>query len=158
MKRFDKPITIVLPETVIDAARRFSNAVATTTDYSDSNQHDKRKIADDHFISKLEECSKAGIRDLVIDPGFGFGKTIEHNFKLLKGLSSFSVLNRPVLVGLSRKSTIYKTLGSTAAEALNGTTVLNTMALLNGASILRVHDVKEAKEAIMLYNAYKKAP
>ena len=111
----------------------------------------------DYFISKLEECSNAGIRDLVIDPGFGFGKTIEHNFKLLKNLSSFSILNRPILVGLSRKSTIYKTLGTTPAEALNGTTVLNSMALLNGASILRVHDVKEAREAVILYNAYKKA-
>lgn len=112
----------------------------------------------DHFISKLDECNKAGIKDVIIDPGFGFGKTIEHNFQLLKKLSVFSITNRPVLVGLSRKSTIYKTLGITVSEALNGTTVLNTMALLNGASILRVHDVKEAKEAITLYNAYKKAP
>lgn len=112
----------------------------------------------DHFISKLDECNKAGINDVIIDPGFGFGKTIEHNFQLLKKLYVFSITNRPVLVGLSRKSTIYKTLGITVSEALNGTTVLNTMALLNGASILRVHDVKEAKEAITLYNAYKKAP
>ena len=112
----------------------------------------------DYFINKLEECSKAGIKDVIIDPGFGFGKTIEHNFQLLKKLSILSITNRPILVGLSRKSTIYKTLGITVSEALNGTTVLNTMALLNGASILRVHDVKEAKEAIMLYNAYKKAP
>lgn len=112
----------------------------------------------DHFISKLDECSKAGIKDIIIDPGFGFGKTIEHNFQLLKRLSVFSMTNRPILVGLSRKSTVYKTLGITVSEALNGTTVLNTMALLNGASILRVHDVKEAKEAITLYKAYKKAP
>lgn len=112
----------------------------------------------DHFIAKLDECSKAGIKDVIIDPGFGFGKTIEHNFQLLKKLSVFSITNRPVLVGLSRKSTIYKTLGIPVSEALNGTTVLNTMALLNGASILRVHDVKEAKEAVTLYKAYKKAP
>jgi dihydropteroate synthase len=112
----------------------------------------------DYFIGKLEECSKAGIKDVIIDPGFGFGKTIEHNFELLKNLSIFSITNYPVLVGLSRKSTIYRTLGITPAEALNGTTVLNTMALVNGASILRVHDVKEAKEAVTLYTRYKKAP
>lgn len=112
----------------------------------------------DFFINKIEACKKAGITDIIIDPGFGFGKTIEHNFKLLKALSVLSITNRPVLAGLSRKSTIYKTLGSTAAQALNGTTVLNTMALLNGAAILRVHDVKEAKEAVLLFNAYKKAP
>ena len=112
----------------------------------------------DFFIHKLTECRQAGIIDVIIDPGFGFGKTIEHNFQLLKGLASFSISDTPILVGLSRKGTIYKTLGITATEALNGTTVLNTMALLNGASILRVHDVKEAKEAISLFNAYKKAP
>lgn len=112
----------------------------------------------DFFIHKLTECRQAGIIDVIIDPGFGFGKTIEHNFQLLKGLAAFSISDTPILVGLSRKGTIYKTLGITATEALNGTTVLNTMALLNGASILRVHDVKEAKEAISLFNAYKKAP
>ena len=112
----------------------------------------------DHFINKLDECSKAGIKYIIIDPGFVFGKTIEHNFQLLKILSILSITGRPILVGLSRKSTIYKTLGVKVSEALNGTTVLNTMALMNGASILRVHDVKEAKEAITLYCAYKKAP
>ena len=112
----------------------------------------------DYFIGKLDECSKAGIKDMIFDPGFGFGKTIEHNLILLKNLSIFSITNCPILAGLSRKSTIYKTLGITVTEALNGTTVLNTMALLNGASILRVHDVKEAKEAITLFTAYKKAP
>ena len=112
----------------------------------------------DFFIRKLEECNNAGITDVLLDPGFGFGKTIEHNFQLLKGLSIFSITKRPILVGLSRKSTIYKTLGTTVTEALNGTTVLHTMALLNGACILRVHDVQEAKEAITLFTAYKKAP
>jgi len=108
----------------------------------------------DFFINKVEECSKAGIKDIIIDPGFGFGKTIAHNFQLLKNLHSFSILQKPILAGISRKSTIYKTLNTTAAEALNGTTVLNTMALLNGASILRVHDVKEAREAVLLFDAY----
>ena len=112
----------------------------------------------DFFISKIDACHKAGIKDVIIDPGFGFGKTIEHNFQLLKALAVLSITNKPILVGLSRKGTIYKTLGVTAADALNGTTVLNTIALLNGASILRVHDVKEACEAVKLFNAYKKAP
>jgi dihydropteroate synthase len=112
----------------------------------------------DFFIEKTDQCKKAGIKDIIIDPGFGFGKTIEHNFTLLKNLHSLSILNKPILAGLSRKSTIYKTLHTTAQEALNGTTVLNTVALLNGANILRIHDVKEAKEAIKLIGAYKKAP
>jgi dihydropteroate synthase len=112
----------------------------------------------DFFIAKIEACSKAGIKDVIIDPGFGFGKTIEDNFQLLKELAVLKITNKPILTGLSRKSSIYKTLGITAADALNGTTVLNTMALLNGASILRVHDVKEACEAVKLFNALKKAP
>ena len=112
----------------------------------------------DFFIRKTADCNKAGIKDIIIDPGFGFGKTIEHNFQLLRSLDVFSITNRPILAGLSRKGTISKTLGITTAEALNGTTVLNTMALMNGASILRVHDVKEAMEAVTLFNAYKKAP
>jgi len=112
----------------------------------------------DFFIYKIDECTKAGIKDVIIDPGFGFGKTIEHNFQLLKNLAVLSVTGKAILAGLSRKSSIYKTLGVTVDEALNGTTVLNTMALLNGASLLRVHDVKEAREAISLFNAYSKAP
>jgi len=112
----------------------------------------------DYFIFKTAACAQAGIKDVIIDPGFGFGKTIRHNFELLKNLSVLSITGKPILAGLSRKSTIWKTLGITAGEALNGTTVLNTMALMNGASILRVHDVKEARETITLYNAYKKLP
>ncbi len=108
----------------------------------------------DFFIDKTNECKEAGITDLIIDPGFGFGKTTRHNFQLLKELNTFSMLQKPILAGLSRKATIYKTLGITAAEALNGTTVLNTMALMNGASILRVHDVKEAREAVKLFIEY----
>jgi dihydropteroate synthase len=111
----------------------------------------------DFFNSKLQQCKKAGIKDVIIDPGFGFGKTMEHNFSLLKNLHAFSILDKPVLAGISRKSMVYKTLNTTAENALNGTSVLNTMALLNGASILRVHDVKEARQAITLYEQYKKA-
>lgn len=112
----------------------------------------------DFFIAKTEQCEKAGIADVIVDPGFGFGKTITHNFSLLKKMGLLHMLGKPLLAGISRKSTIYKTLGITASDALNGTTALNTIALLNGASILRVHDVKEAQEAITLFNAYTKAP
>jgi len=111
----------------------------------------------DFFIKKTDECRKAGIVDVIIDPGFGFGKTITHNFQLLKQLDIFKMLGLPVLAGLSRKGTIYKTLGITAAAALNGTTSLNTIALMNGARILRVHDVQEAMQAIKLYQAYQEA-
>jgi dihydropteroate synthase len=105
----------------------------------------------DFFIQKIDACKKAGIVDIIIDPGFGFGKTLEH-------LAAFSILYKPILAGLSRKSMVYKPLQSSANEALNGTTALNTLALQNGASILRVHDVKVAKEAITLFTAYKNAP
>jgi len=108
----------------------------------------------DYFIAKIAACKAAGILDVIIDPGFGFGKTIAHNLQLLKHLDIFKMLDKPVLAGLSRKATIYKTLGITVDEALNGTTVLNTIAVMNGASLLRVHDVKEAKEAVKLFMAY----
>ena len=109
------------------------------------------------FLSfKIKELHQLGIHDVIIDPGFGFGKTIEHNFQLLKKLSFFNQLEKPLLVGLSRKATVYKTLQTTADKALNGTTVLHTIALMHGATILRVHDVKEAKEAIQLFVACAK--
>jgi dihydropteroate synthase len=104
----------------------------------------------DFFIERLATCKQAGIKDVIIDVGFGFGKTVAHNFQLLKEMAVFKILDTPILAGLSRKSTVYKTLGISAKEALNGTTVLNTFVLQNGADILRVHDVKEAKEAIIL--------
>jgi dihydropteroate synthase len=105
--------------------------------------------------NKVTELRKLGVNDIVADPGFGFGKTIEHNYSLLKHLSIFKILNVPLLAGVSRKSMINKVLGVKAAEALNGTTVLNTLALINGAKILRVHDVKEAKEAVSLVQTYQ---
>jgi len=111
----------------------------------------------DFFILKVNELHKAGINDVIIDPGFGFGKNISHNFELLRNLSIFKILECPLLMGVSRKSTIYKTLGITADEALNGTTVLNTIGLMKGVSILRVHDVKEAREAVTLFMEYKGA-
>ena len=91
---------------------------------------------------------------MIIDPGFGFGKNIAQNFFLLKNLHVFKMLEKPILCGLSRKSTIYKTLGISSEEALNGTTVLNTLAIRNGADILRVHDVKEAVEVVRLMEKY----
>lgn len=108
-----------------------------------------------YFIDRIQLCKEAGIKDIVIDPGFGFSKTIEQNFSLLKNLNEFTSIGMPLLIGLSRKSMIYKTVGGTADEALNGTTVLHTIALLNGANILRVHDVKEAVETIKLTELYK---
>ena len=110
----------------------------------------------DFFVAKINACKKAGIVDVIIDPGFGFGKSLDHNVDLLKNLNAFSMLNCPLLVGISRKGMIYKTLNITPDQALNGTTVLNTIALLNGASILRVHDVKEAREAVLLTKYFRK--
>ncbi|MGB8193071.1 MAG: dihydropteroate synthase [Chitinophagaceae bacterium] len=109
----------------------------------------------DYFIRRIEKCRGAGIKDVIIDPGFGFAKNISQNFELLRNLSVLQMLQCPLLAGLSRKSTIYKTLGITADEALNGTTVMHTIALMNGANILRVHDVKEAIEAVKLVEAMK---
>lgn len=104
----------------------------------------------DSLNRSIHNLISSGITDIIIDPGFGFGKTIRHNFQLLNQLSFFQQLHHPLLVGLSRKSTVYKTLKTVPEEALNGTTVLHTIALLQGANILRVHDVKEAVEAVKL--------
>ncbi len=104
----------------------------------------------DYFQQRLNTWQAHGVNDIVIDPGFGFAKTIDQNFTLLSHLDAFRMLGVPMLAGLSRKSTIYRTLGVGADEALNGTTVLNTVALMKGATILRVHDVREAVEAVQL--------
>ena len=108
------------------------------------------------FQKKIELCKNLGLDKLILDVGFGFGKTTEHNYQLLKQLNDFAIFNFPLLAGLSRKSMINKIIHSSAVTALNGTTVLNTIALHNGASILRVHDVKEAKQAVDLFEFYKK--
>ena len=110
----------------------------------------------DFLQFRIAELVQLGFHDIIIDVGFGFGKTASHNFKLLRELSFFQQIHKPILVGLSRKATVYKTLGITSQEALNGTTVMHTIALLNGANILRVHDVKEAVQAIRLFVEYKK--
>jgi len=102
------------------------------------------------FSHRILKLQSAGVKDIIIDPGFGFGKTVKHNFEMLRRLGDFSVTGLPMMVGLSRKSMIWKTLSVTPDEALNGTSVLNTVALINGADILRVHDVKEAVQAVRL--------
>jgi len=109
------------------------------------------------FASKVDEAHKAGIYDIIIDPGFGFGKTLEHNYSLLKNLSSIQMDGIPMLIGVSRKSMIHKLLQIEVADALNGTSVLNTVALQQGAQILRVHDVKEAHQAVQLIEKLKYA-
>lgn len=106
------------------------------------------------FKQQVEKVKQSGIEQLVIDMGFGFGKTTGHNYELLAGLKGFEALGFPLLAGVSRKGMIYKPLNITPQEALNGTTVIHTLALLNGANILRVHDVKEAMQAIRLVNCY----
>ncbi len=104
-----------------------------------------------YFSEKIAKARSLGINDLIIDPGFGFAKTINQNFELLNKLQLMQILELPILIGISRKSMIYKTLDTTPDEALNGTTVLNTIALTKGSNILRVHDVKEAVECVKLY-------
>lgn len=104
----------------------------------------------DYLAKKVAALKALHIHDVIIDPGFGFGKTVEHNYELLKQMEAFKIFKLPVLVGFSRKGMIYKALGTSAAEALNGTSILNTIALQKGAGILRVHDVREAVECVRL--------
>jgi dihydropteroate synthase len=102
------------------------------------------------FGERIFRLNSAGVKDIIIDPGIGFGKTVDNNFELIRRLGDFSIAGLPVMVGISRKSLIWKTLEITAEEALNGTTAMNAIALLNGADILRVHDVKEAVQTVKL--------
>ena len=104
-----------------------------------------------YLAQRIKIAHDNNIIDLIVDPGFGFGKTLEHNFEILNNLDKFNVLDTPILAGFSRKSMIYKTLKTSSEKALNGTSSLNTIALTKGAKILRVHDVKEAKECIILH-------
>lgn len=113
------------------------------------------KELSDFYKIKIADCQSRNFEKIIIDVGFGFGKTVEHNYELLKNLTEFTEFGFPILVGLSRKSMINKIIHTSPVTALNGTTVLNTIALQNGAKILRVHDVKEAKQAIDLFEFYK---
>lgn len=108
-----------------------------------------------YFSEKVQKLRDLGVKDIILDPGFGFGKTLEHNYRLMNHLEEFSIFELPVLVGVSRKSMIYKLLGGTPDDALNGTTVLNTVSLLKGANILRVHDVKAAVETVQIVQKMK---
>lgn len=110
-----------------------------------------------YFVRKSAEARAAGIKDLILDPGFGFAKTADQNFELLGRLDELSVFGVPIVAGLSRKSMIWRTLGTAPEEALNGTSVLNWEALRHGATLLRVHDVREAVETVRLFRAYRKA-
>lgn len=103
-----------------------------------------------YFAKKTEQLMGLGVKDIILDPGFGFGKTLDHNYELMAHLEEFNLFELPLLVGVSRKSMIYRLLDTTALEALNGTTVLHTISLLKGADILRVHDVRQAVEAVMI--------
>ena len=107
------------------------------------------------FASQVQKLKLLGVCDIIIDPGFGFGKTAEHNYEMMNRLDSFKTFELPVLVGISRKAMIWKELGITPTESLNGTTVLNTLALSGGCDMLRVHDVKEAVEAVKLIGKIK---
>ena len=108
-----------------------------------------------YFSERVQKLRDLGVKDIIIDPGFGFGKTLEHNYELMNHLEEFNLFELPLLVGVSRKTMIYKLLGTTPEEALNGTTALHTIALLKGANILRVHDVKEAVESIKIVQKMK---
>lgn len=108
-----------------------------------------------YFAERIDRLCQMGAKDIIVDPGFGFGKTLEHNYELMNHLEDFAVFNLPLLVGISRKSMIYKLTGGTPQTSLNGTTVLNTISLVKGAHILRVHDVKAAAEAKQNYMAVK---
>lgn len=124
----------------------------------------KRPVYDDvvadilkWFGERIFRLNSAGVKDIIIDPGIGFGKTLDNNFELIRRLGDFSITGLPVLIGISRKSMIWKTLEISAGEALNGTTAMNAIALLNGADILRVHDVKEAVQTVKLMTRIKDA-
>lgn len=119
-------------------------------------EHEIIKRVNTFFNQQLKKLKNKGLTEIILDPGFGFGKSLKSNYDLLKNLNQIHNDNLPVLAGISRKSMINKILGTTPQEALTGTISLNTIALLNGANILRVHDVKEAREAISLYNYYIK--
>lgn len=104
------------------------------------------------FAKEVQQLRDLGVKDIILDPGFGFGKTLEENYKLLNQMKLLEELDLPILAGISRKSMIFKIIGGTPADALNGTTAVNMISLMNGASILRVHDVKEAAECVKIYN------
>jgi dihydropteroate synthase len=121
------------------------------------NYSDVTKEVLAYFAERIATAREYGVTDIILDPGFGFGKTIDHNYRLLAGLKLFTLTGHPVLAGISRKSMLWKPLSASPADALNATTAVNMLALANGASILRVHDIKEAVETVRLFTIYRKA-
>ena len=143
-KMFDTVASLKVPY-ILMHMRGTPQTMSSLTQYDDITADVIRDLSE-----KVNRLSLLGVNDVIVDPGFGFGKTIEQNFEMMRNLEAFKVFGRPLLVGISRKSMIYRTLDISAEQALSGTTTLNTMALLSGASILRVHDVKEARQSIKL--------
>jgi dihydropteroate synthase len=129
-----------------------SHIKGTPQDMQDNPQYDDliHEISS-YFSEKVKKLTKLGVKDIILDPGFGFGKTLDNNYELLNKLDAFKVFQLPVMAGMSRKSMIWKALGEKPETALNGTTVANTLALMGGADLLRVHDVKEAVEAVKIF-------
>ena len=143
-KMFDTVASLKVPY-ILMHMRGTPQTMSSLTQYDDITADVIRDLSE-----KVNRLSLLGVNDVIVDPGFGFGKTIEQNFEMMRNLEAFNVFGCPLLVGISRKSMIYRTLDISAEQALSGTTTLNTMALLSGASILRVHDVKEARQSIKL--------
>lgn len=152
---FDKKMIDCVAQLKVPYILMHSNTDSIKNIHQTSTSHNMVEEVIDYFSEKINLLRQKGINDIIIDPGFGFGKTVQQNYQLLRHLNDFKLLEIPLLVGVSRKSMINKVIGTTPEEALNGTTVLNTVALLKGASILRVHDVKEANQAIKLIGALK---
>lgn len=146
---FDTVASLNIPY-ILMHMRGTPQTMSQLTDYSDLIQDIFY-----YFSKKIAELHLKGVNDIIIDPGFGFSKTIDQNYELMASLKGFSVFDLPLLVGISRKKMIYNLIGSTADESLNGTSILNTFALQNGADILRVHDVKEAVEAVKITEKLK---
>lgn len=153
---YDPEILPVIGEYKVPAVlMHMRGTPATMQDEENKKYEDIVRTLMLYFNDRIRASKKAGINDIILDPGFGFSKTAPQNMQLIEYIPSFKIFDRPVLIGVSRKSTIYRTLGITPEESLNGTTALHMIALYNGADILRVHDVKEAKETVTLYNLYR---
>ena len=151
--RLDDSMMEILPQVKMPYVLMHMQGTPETMQQAPNYQSVVQEVLE-FLIEQLGQLRQLNATDVIIDPGFGFGKTVEHNFELLKQLHVFKILECPILVGLSRKSMINRSLGISPEDALNGTTALHMLALQNGADILRVHDVKEAKEVCKLYEIY----
>lgn len=152
--RFDKDMFVTVAELNIPYIAMHMQGTPQTMQQN-PQYNDVISEVRDSLREVCDRAAAAGIVDIIIDPGFGFGKTVAHNFQLLKGMHTLGILGKPILVGLSRKSMICKTLGVSPEYALNGTTALNMIALQQGANILRVHDLKEAMETVQLWYSFQ---